>query len=140
MKDPVRNSIFFVGIIGAVVLTIIIFLGIGLSAVLLFAIMFLIGLAAALAVERQPPFYVQPISFVRTAGVGAQAGFVAVAPYLVYGCFMLFSDDPMGMGLGILLAFLIFIVAGIGVAFSAIGGAVGKFGAIEYPAFSDEEE
>lgn len=139
MKDYVRMTIFFVGIIGAAVLTIIIFLsGIGLSAILLFVIMFLIGLGAALAVLRQTPFYFQPITFLRTAKVGAQAGFVAIAPYLVYGCFMLFSDDPMGMG--VLIAILIFILAGIGVTFSAIGGAVGKIGAIEYPVSSEEQE
>ena len=140
MQDSVRKTISFVGIIGAVVLTIIIFSGIGLSALLLFVIMFLVGLGAALAVSRQPPFYFQPITFLRTAKIGAQAGSVAVAPYLVYGSFTLFSDDPMGTGLGVLMAIFIFILAGIGVAFSAIGGAVGKLWAIEYPASSDKEE
>ena len=111
----------------------------GLSVLLLIVIMFLIGLATALGVLRQPPFYVRPITFPRMAAVGAQAGLVAVAPYLVYGCFTLFSYDPMGIGLGVFLAFLIFILAGIGIACSAIGGAVGKFLAIKYPASSDEQ-
>lgn len=140
MQDSIRKTNFFVGIVGAVVLTIIIFSGMRLSALLLFVIMFLIGLGAALAVLRQPPFYFQPITFLRTAKVGAQTGFVAVVPYLVYGCFTLFSDDPMGTGLGVLIAIFIFVLAGIGIAFSAIGGAVGKLWAIKHPTSSDEEE
>ena len=140
MIDSVRRTIFFVGVTGAVVLTIIIFLDIGLSILLLIVVMFLIGLAAALAVLTQPSFYFQPVTFLRMAKVGTQAGLVAVAPILVDGCFTLFSDDPMGTGWPIFLAFLIFILAGISILFSAIGGAVGKFLAIVYPASRDEKE
>lgn len=140
MIDSVRRTIFFVGVTGAVVLTIIIFTDLGLSALILFVVMFLIGLGAALAVLRQPPFYSQPITFLRTAKVGAQAGFVAVVPYLVYGCFTLFSEDSMETGWGVLIAIFIFVLAGISIIFSAIGGAVGKLSAIDYPAFSDEQK
>lgn len=137
MEKPIRQIIIGVGVAGA--LAIVLFNFLRIPEILIVLGMFPLGLITAILALRQPEFYLQPITVGRLIKIGTVSGLVAVSPFLLFGCgHMIWTQLPVNSNtaiaaMGPLLGIIIYILSGIGVLLSAVGGGLGRLWARGLP-------